>query len=409
MNISVLFARALGILAATLCLTGSPGFAETVAAALSRGDLAAARRIAEAEIKGRPDAPLLRAHLEGLIALRKGDYVRASTIFREILAAKPDFTPAREELEKIAKIGGKAPANAQRTLQSAKRNHGVGLRFALLPSSNLTGGTTEKIVVIGGLPFTLDASSRAASGVGLSFGLTGWQQWQLSQAWQLRLQADADARLYETAVKPDEAEIGLQLNLIHRDHKAAVSFGPRLNLLWQGGDLYQQQAGLGFSMETKLSPRLSFGVAGSWLAQDYPTAGYRDGFKTDLSTNLRWLASPSLLLSAGLFAQRETTQAAHLTHSDIGLTLVARKQISRNTILGVDLFAGHASYDTAFPVFGFARQDDTLRIGISLQDQRISWHGITPEFTVSRKHQSSNIPFYDAWSTDFALNLTKRF
>ena len=407
--------------------------ADAVADALARGDAVGARQALEAQIKGQPGGNVLRAHLEGMIALRAGNAAQAARIFEAILAIAPSFTPAKEQLAvasrlaartsvvpaqqrptKAAQSGHSAPAQARRA-QAGKpaaperRRAGLNFRAALLPSSNITGGTGTDIVDIGGLPFALDAASREASGVGLTFGLTAWHGWDLAPHWTGTLSAQADARLYNTDLKPDETELGLRFDLKNTRPRGSLTFGPRINFLFQNGQLTKRQAGFGVSGDTRLSRTLAFGYSAEMLAQDFVGASYRNGRKTSASARLRWLASPRLALSAEVTALRESARAPHLAHRDIGLGLGVETELPGKSVIGIDLFAGRNTYDGPYPVFGVPRKDTVRSIGLSYHDPSLAWHGLSPKLSITRKHQASNIPIHDTWTTDIGISLVKRF
>lgn len=396
--------RGLAVLLTGLLSIVPQAQADTVAAALQRGDAAAARRVAEAEIKGRKDAGLLRAHLEGMIALRQGETDKAVQIFRAILAVAPDFQPAQQQLAAALQMQHQAHQNRPKP-----RKGGVGLRFGLLPSSNITGGVSGSTVLIGGLPFTIDPASRSKAGVGVSLGISGWHRWELGHNWQGVLQGNLDVRRYDTKLKPGETEADLRFDFGKQGPKFSFGFGPRINVLWQGGAIYQRSAGLGFGVQVLASPTLSVGVSGEWRQQHYPDLSYRNGHKANLMADMNWQITPKLTLVTQISGERETARAAHLSHRDLGLSMGVNLQVSRNTLLGLSLSGEHSRYDGLYPGFDVARVDDVLGVGITLQDKRISWRGVTPQLSISRKHQSSNIVFHDNWSTEFGLNLTKRF
>ena len=98
MNFLVSLGRLIAVAGLAAILISHPLQAETVAEALTRGDAPAARVALEAEVKGDPETDLLRAQLEGIIAMRAGDFAKAATIFQGILKVAPAYEPARLQL-----------------------------------------------------------------------------------------------------------------------------------------------------------------------------------------------------------------------------------------------------------------------------------------------------------------------
>ncbi|HMO06478.1 MAG TPA: surface lipoprotein assembly modifier [Paracoccaceae bacterium] len=460
-----------------LALSSSQATAQTggVSAALARGDYAAARRLAEAEVSGRPDAALHLAHLEGLIALRAGEPAKAAEIFRAILSVAPGFEPsrvqlvvaldrlnrraeARREAETLARTGRSpelrgamaAPAPrgavaprtaprppvpaaepgpagsprpaaeppqatappapvAARPAPAAEPRGGVVLRFAFLPSSNITGGTRAETVELGGLPFVLDPGSQEQGGVGLTFGATLWRSWDLGEHWRAMLSGSGDLRLYGNAPKPDEAELGLRLDLSRKFRQGGLSFGPRLGVVFKDGRIFRRQAGLGLAVEHLASQRLRFTASAEWQAQDHPDEPFRDGSLLSARLGLDWAASPRTVVSVELPFLREKTRAAHLAHTDTGLGIGLRHAFPAGLAIGAHVFAGSNRYDGVYPGFGVARRDRVQSLRLSISDSRFRILGQIPELSVTRRRQGSNIPLHDVTSTDVGLSFARRF
>ena len=312
-----------------------------------------------------------------------------------------------------------AAQNAQQTQVAARpgslrprpprRNGGVTLRFAFLPSTNLTEGTSSETVLIGGLPFTLDPGSREKAGIGVSFGATAYHGWDLARNWRAVLSGSADARLYNTALKLDEREYGLRLDVTQRYRRGSLTFGPRATVLFQNREESRRRIGLGLSGEWVVQPRLRFGYSAEVLNQTYPGASFRDGYKTTASIGMDWLATPFTKLSLSLNGVRETAEAAHLAHRDLGVGLGAETRIGANTRVGANLFLGRNLYDGPYPVFDIARKDRVTSLTLTLSDRRIEWNGLTTRVGITRRQQDSNIPLFDFWATDFSLNFVKTF
>lgn len=408
----------------------TPARAETVAQALQRGDATAARTALNAQIEGRPDAGLHRAHLEGMIALRQGDATNAISIFRAILDVAPEFEPSRLWLIRAHHAAGQgelAMSQARRLASQTEdtalrdqllnqiaaaqgpRRSGIALRFALLPSSNLTGGTSTETVVIDGLPFTLDERSRKASGIGVTLGATAWRSWALGPSWTAIGSASLDHRKFNTSVKPDETDLALRLDAAYRGEKGSVAFGPRLSLLFQEGQRARRQAGLGLSATYLATPRLRIVVTAEILQQRFPQSPFRNGTRVSATPGLQWALSQHTILTLELPMLRETARAAHLAHRDFALGAGLSTRFESGLHLGVGALAGRNRYQGAYPGFGFARSDRLRSLRVSLSHERVQMRGLVPEIGVTRMSQSSNIPLHSMTRTDVSLSLSRRF
>ena len=424
----------IGLCALILTLAGLSDVAgaqsRALTESLARGDVVRARAILDAEVAGRADAALHRAHLEGLIALRQGDAGKAVEIFEAIVDIAPGFAPARLALvQALHAAGRRGPALAQArrlanmtedaqlrdalldqiALSEGARHGGVALRFSLLPSSNITGGASAETVMLGGVPFVLDPASRKARGTGVALGVTAWRSWTLGRAWTATAAASLDRRLFDTALKPHESELSLRLTAAYRSARAEVSFGPRLALLRQSGGLARRQVGLGMAGAWLMSPRAQLTLTGDWLRQDYPQAPFRSGTLTSLVPGVHWAVGKRTTLFAEAPMLRETAAAPHLAHRDLGLVLGVATQTAGGLTLGLSAYAGRNRYDGVYPGFDLARKDKVRSLRLSLSHERFVLHGLRPEISLTRKWQDSTIPLHDLTTTDVGLSLARRF
>lgn len=408
----------------------APAQGETIAQAMQRGDADAARAALTKQVAGRQDAGLHRAHLEGMIALRQGDPDTAIEIFRGILSVAPDFEPSRLWLIRALQLSGQhhsAITQARRlatqtedarlrdqllnqiTTARDTRRGGVALRFALLPSTNITAGTSTETVLIDGVPFTLDPGSRAASGVGVTLGATAWHSWSLSPSWDAIASASLDHRWFNTEFKPDETDLALRLDAAFRGKRGSVSFGPRFALLFQDGDRARRQAGVGMSAIYLAAPRLRVFLTAEVLRQNFPQAPFRNGTRASATPGMQWALSQQTILTVELPILRETARAPHLAHTDLALGVGLSTQIGRGFNLGVGTLAGRNAYDGAYPGFDIARTDRVRSLRLNVSHDRLQFRGLMPEISVTRKWQSSNIPLHKMTTTDVALSLSRRF
>lgn len=404
--------------------------AQTIGQSLKAGDYDVARATLEKQVGTRKDANLHRAHLEGMIALRRGQPAEAIRIFRAILEIAPKFEPARMQLIRALEVNGQRGAaigEARRlagstedqrlrdqlldqiALAKGPRRSGVALRFSILPSTNITGGTSNETVLIGGVPFVLDPASREASGVGLNFGLSAWHQWELGRNTRGTLSASIDHRVYDTSLKTDETEVGLRIDIAHRMQRGSVTFGPRYTLLFQGGEEARSQLGFGLNGSYLISPRVRLTYSAEWLKQKFNGQSFRDGTRLSVTPGVQWALSRQTTLSAELPMLRETANAAHLAHRDIGLGLGISTRLENGLGLGLFASVGRNTYDGQFPGFTFARKDTVRTLRISANHEAIKIGPFIPEISVTQKWQSSNVPIHDVTTTDFGLSFIRRF
>ena len=128
---------------------------------------------------------LVRVRLElGRAFFLKGEDGLAREHFEQVLAGKP---PAAVVLN-VNRFLGQIRARKRWTFR-------VGM--ALAPDSNIGGGSDERIIYIGGLPFRRDQQELTSSGIGLSAWAGGEYEYPLEERWRLRAGADISRREYK--------------------------------------------------------------------------------------------------------------------------------------------------------------------------------------------------------------------
>ena len=108
---------------------------------------------------------------------------------------------ARRHFEHV--LAGKPPAgvvlNVNRFLAQmrARKRWSTYVGFALAPDTNIGGGSDERTIYIGGLPFQRDADELTTSGVGISVWGGGEYQYPLGERLRLRAGGDVSRREYK--------------------------------------------------------------------------------------------------------------------------------------------------------------------------------------------------------------------
>lgn len=420
------------LLAAIVALglfTGAAG-AQSHLDLLRAGNYPAARAALTRLVGGRPDAGLHLAFLEALILMREGQIDRATEALRAILDREPGFEPARRELAiLLARTGQTQGAlyHAETLLassrdpalraalqgfiasQSAGKPRGFSTRFGLLPSTNANGGTDAETVIIGGLPFTPDPSSRATRAVGLSFGITGWNRWTLSEDWNATLSGSLDVRRYNKDAVADETVAALRLDFGTVGPRHRLTFGPVVDRMWKNDTPYRTRIGLGGSYQYRLRPDVVLGASATWWRQDHDDLTYLDGTLLSGALSATWIVAPDLTLSASLPFEVEKTGLAHLDHQSLGLTLGVEKAWEGGLVTGFNVGYSEDRYDGPYPAFGVPRVDKETTAGITLRHGKLRVGPFVPELSITYKDARSNIPFHDYEKIDLGLSLTQRF
>jgi hypothetical protein len=425
-----MFRTVLLSLLAALALSSGSAHAQSHLDYLRAGDYPAARAALDRLVGNTPDAALHQAFLEALILQREGDVDGAIERYRQILARRPDFEPARRELAFLLASTGQAQGalyHAETLLattrdrrlrtalegfiasQSAGKPRGITTRFAILPSSNANGGTDAETVVIGGLPFVPDPESRAQRATGVNLGATAWNRWTLSDGWTATLAGSLDIRRYDNNLVSDETTALARLDLARTAVRTRLTFGPLAERTWRDDSPYRTRLGFGAIVEHRLRPDVAVGANLIVWRQTHDDLNYLDGSKVTGALTASWHVRPDLTLLASVPFEVESTERAHLDHTSVSLILGAEKVWKNGLITEVSVGYERDSFDGDFPLFGRPREDTIASLGLSFRHRDVRFGRYIPELSVTYQDSRSNIPFFDYDKVDLGLSFTQRF
>ncbi|WP_284164727.1 surface lipoprotein assembly modifier [Frigidibacter sp. SD6-1] len=425
-----MFRKSLLAAVVALGLFSGPVAAQSHLDLLRAGNYPAAREALARLVGGRPDADLHQAFLEALILIREGKDDRAAGALRAILDREPRFEPARRELAMLLARTGQVQGalyHAETLLgttndsglraalegfiasQSAGKPRGITTRFSLLPSTNANGGTDAETIVIGGLPFTPDPASRATPALGLSFGITGWNRWSLSETWNATLSGSVDVRRYDHDAVADETVVAVRLDFGTAGSRHRLTFGPVADRMWKNDRPYRTRLGAGVSYQYRWRPDLVVGASATRWRQAHDDLGYLDGNLLSGALSATWIADADLTFSVALPFEVEQTGSPHLDHQSLGLRLGLDKTWNGGLSTGLNLGYSEDRYDGPYPAFGFPRKDKVTTVGLTLRSAKVQIGRFVPELSLTYERARSNIPFHDHGKIDVGLSLTQRF
>ena len=419
-------------LAACAALAPSAATAQAVGpritAALAAGDDATARALSrEAGAAG-------TAHVEGLIALREGRPELAIAHFRTVLRLQPDNLAARRYLVRALAATGatttamfqldeliartddpaqRARHMAERRALLARRPWGLSGTFALRPSSNVTGRTSNRTVAgFGGLG-TGTIPERGESGLGLTLGLGTFRRWRTGERTQFRLDAFAGLNLH-TVPELDGGYLGGAATLTRAlAHGAADLRAEAVRGL--NRDPQRDYTRLGLSVARRIpagrsqwtlragaertgyddpaiarisdNTRLEIHVGGRWRATPRTTLGWRTGLAETFAADARFSHAE---LSGGVSAERRLASGWHVALAP-----------------GVELRRYDEVYGGPFPE---PRRERILELEARVGNDRLAIRGAVPRITCRVQRTRSNITLYDDRDvTECSVILTRRF
>ncbi|XKG99661.1 surface lipoprotein assembly modifier [Pelagibacterium halotolerans] len=354
----------------------------------------------------------------------------AIAVFRALLAAEPDFTPARVELARALRMKGETdaayhhfellansgvhPALRQLAVDAMEamrsdRPYGASVRFALAPSTNFNKGSGQETYDFGDLVFSIDDDSRAKSGLGVALGGTAFGAYRLDENNELTVSFDGDVTKYIENSDFDHALVGAELTYTHRREGLMVGLGPVARYQWSGWEPYLASYGLAMQAASPIGPGDIVSASFEVLARDFTELDYRDGWQATGTVGLQHHFSPSTSLSVSFGTTLERTQRAHLDHNDVVFGVVLRNEWDGGLITSLSGSYEHHAYLGDYPAAGAPRTDHKVTLGATVAHRAIEIAGFTPQVSYQYSRQFSNVSFFDYDSHDIRLGLTQYF
>ena len=367
--------------------------------------------------------------LQGMILKAQGDLQGAVDHYRAALAADPGLSLVRMELAHTlflldedtgAKHHLELLQSAAPTIETSKqfdrfidnidarRPWAFSAYVSLAPSTNFNNGTSEQIIIVNGLPFTISGNSREKSGIGLRGGANASYSFRLGKDLSLITGGGINFSEYEGNAFDDM--IFSQSIMLQKKHpRGRITAGVVATQRWTGTDEFSWSIGPQVSVFQRLAPKLSLYSKLRHTVIDYEQADYRSGHKFTAEHRLGWsLADGTIAYLIG-GGERSVTDRKHLDYwagfgglglyyeAPYGITLYAEAELRRQI------------HDGRYPVINEKRKDTRADISVSVHKRDFDIFGVTPQLHYSYIHNFSNSPI-DRYETHGAnVTLTKKF
>ncbi len=380
----------------------------------------------------------------GMAAKRQRRYRAAIRLFRHMLAQEPDLPRVRLELaESYFLIGNDAQAEhhfryalgnglprqvEQRVLayldaMRERKFWSASLDFSVIPQSNVNRATKKRVIVLGGIPWTLDAESRKQSGlrVNASGDFTARPYLAENLRGHVRLtpsvSATTDGKFRISRLNVEDLSFASwtltlngELGLVFLADLQEVSAGVALGHTWSEGESYLWTYGGWLRMQRELGPRTLGYVSLALDRLDYAsTSSYEDGWEWRVSPVLRqqlnaWLAAT---VSASFTWHAIKPKDEAYISGGIGLGLDAILPYDFSLYTGVNL--DRTRYQRADDVFGKRRKDWKVTATVRLTYGKFTAFDLAPYIQYQYERRNSSISFYDYDNHSVNIGLTKQF
>ena len=347
--------------------------------------------------------------------------------FRAILAVDPAAARVRLELarayfligdDKKAEyhfrlaLGGGLPAKAEAAARSyliairQRRNWTIFFTTGMSPQTNVNHATAAQTVLIGGLPFTLNADGKPQKGFTWDTQATFLWRPALGNDWRLHLQLDGFNR-FAQSVPLRQRIVGGELGLIRQSDLGEVAGGLRVERSWVGDSGYQ--SGIGPWISMKIDPSTTELIAGRlqymYFTRDDGSTAH--DFTAVAQVSRQASATTTLRIGGGLAARIASLRSDGYLEPTASVGF--EKVLPADFIVGVDFDAAHRTYDGRDLLFGVVRDDWRLTATARVVAGRWAVKNLAPYVQYRFEWNDSNIDLYDYTDHSISVGLTGQY
>ncbi|MEP4197698.1 MAG: porin family protein [Aliishimia sp.] len=372
------------------------------------------------------------------IARAEGRYRDAIPVLRDLVRRLPDDVGVREELG-YALLLDKQYAAAQfhfqilaerstnprsRQLYDAvlrrivsERPAGLRLIFALVPSSNVNGGSDSASFNSTGGVVTIDDESRAKEGWRWSLGVAGYFRHALSERDVVRL----DWSALETASDLSEIEPTRELSAQitwQRSFARASAYVTLGASEQRARSEIRSRTNYGFGSTHRVGKRGQIGWTYSYSDTDFDTRIAMGDFRSNprRSGPLRvgrlrytWLLPSTQSVWLGVQFEDSDPGATSQRYDGRILQMGGVKRFRSGLSIDGVMSFGARDFTGDFGLQNFARRDDFTELSLSAQHSKVNWKGFSPRVTCIARMNRSNIGLFDATTHECGFRLTRGF
>ena len=372
--------------------------------------------------------------LLGYIAVETGDLKTGVREFRAALASQPGATRVRLELARALQLQGKdaaasyhyrlaqraddlppeirATVNSSLALLRDRKPWALNVEVALVPDSNITGGTRSPTVDIdvggGKLPFTLGGNAVARSGLGQSARVVGTYRTGTGRHGLLTDGEVSGVNYAGTSVD---------------DYGAQLAFGPDLRtkstvayiqgvtaFRWYGGTLATKQAGARASVQVTRPKGDRIGLSVDARHSTSMLNAAYDGWTGGIFATYERVIAKSFIASASAFGRTDRLRQRAYSDNEYGLSLGVGGELPKGINAGVSATISRARYFA--PLLAFSpepRRDWRYGARAYVGVRSIRFLGFSPSVTYNYSRNDSSLQLYKSSRSRFSVALARYF
>ncbi len=382
------------------------------------------------ELKDQPQADQTEVEfLLGLGALKNKNYAQAAKHFREILTNRPQEIRVRLELARALFLSGedesaryhfeyvlatKPPEGVQPTVQRfldairARRGWQLHIGMGISPDTNINSAPSNESIRIGDLLFDLDPDSQKRSGIGLTWEAAALWRHPLSQNWQLVTRGIGNQRNYKGSVADDTiARTSLGLRWLRPG--SATDLTALVGRRWLSSSPYNYEFGLELANEHRLLRNLSLRENAQLLKRRYRNNFRANGYVFYTAGALSFGLDPVSTMDLNLAFARTIANSGHFSSSSPSIAAGIQREFKFGISARIGVRYAHTRYDSATALGGVRRNEKRTTFTLTLRKRDWNLFGLTPEISIDRERNLSNVEFYRYRRTQFNLGVSKQF
>ena len=402
---------------------------QTAEGLVAAGDYPAAERIlTRRRFQGVEAIPA--AYLLAVVYARTDRPDQAEGILRKILSRQPDIDAVRIELVKILAVQGKRQAAGYHLnqitdvvdlsrdrdqLEQLSRRIGstegfsVSGYFSLAPSTNVNDGTTQSIVMIGGLPFRIANSARQQSGMGFKAGAVVGYSHTLTETTSLYGALSAGFSDYSND-HYDQQQGEFRAGIRHGELRYSLQAEAIIDRRWQ--NLQQHSLGIGGRLTARWNFSQGWWASGEIIHMNraYDNNAGANSRTTRATASIRRSFSTSLALTlSGSFEKESVSARPWNSYDSKSGTVGLETSLGFGLRMDASFTGGSRNFENPFPGLGLVREDNFWEVRGSFRKDGFQIAGFSPIIGIFHKAQSSNVAFFDYQSSGTDLTFTKAF
>jgi len=365
--------------------------------------------------------PLLRHYAQGALARVAGDHPRAAREYEALLAAQPDFLPARLELARVhaedqrdreavalfgaikagidsndpATTGVRARVDGYLDALQARRRWKAAVAAGPAWSDNINRSSASRtcLFVVGDTCLIERTLPEAQRATGLDYDANLERRWAWAGHHGLYVRGLAFGQAWRGYSAYNELNASVQAGYSWRSARHTLQLAPSYDFQALGNHALQGGSGVHGEWQYALDGRSLLKLEADWKRQRYRQPGLADNYDGDLAAlYATWFRAlnPRWTLFAGMDLTDSSAADPANGYRQRGLRLGAARQWSGTTAT-VFVSLRRRDYDAWSPLLEARRQDDEQNLIAIVRSERLAVGGLVPSLGLRYARIDSNV------------------